>query len=38
MPKKGSGPHNAGQATKVYDHRVNGKPVSTKKTSKTRKK
>lgn len=31
---KGKGPHNAGQATKVYDHRVDGKPVKTKKTSK----
>lgn len=28
-PKTGShgGPHNAGQATKVYDHRFNGKPI-----------
>ena len=25
--KKKAGPNNAGKATKVYDHRCNGKPV-----------
>lgn len=37
MPK---GPNNAGEATKVYDHRVNMNPVSkkgSKKGSKTKK-
>lgn len=34
MPMKrgysGGGPNKAGQSTKVYDHRVNGKPVGKK--------
>ena len=33
-PKGGShgGPHDAGQSTKVYDHRFNGKPIGEPKT------
>ena len=27
------GPHDAGQSTKVYDHRSNGEPVGEPKTS-----
>ena len=30
MPGKGK-PNNAGQDSKVYDHRVNGHPTKTKK-------
>ena len=34
-PKGGShgGPHDAGQSTKVYDHRFNGEPIGEPKTS-----
>ena len=32
--KKKTGPNNAGQATKIYDHRVNGEPVKTKRKEK----
>jgi len=35
MPKKKkTGPNNAGQEKKIYDHRENGKPVKTKGKSK----
>ena len=31
---KSKGPRNPGQATKVYNHACNGKPVSEKKSTK----
>lgn len=31
---KSKGPHNAGQATKVYGHMTNGKPTPVKKPKK----